>query len=60
MNCKQKFFIQGEDGIFKRLKDEYSITIHFDNQRDMDDFMILLKNINDIKMELPRQQEEKE
>lgn len=59
MGADQKFFVQGEDGTFKRLKDEYSITIHFDNQRDMNAFILLLKKINDLKIELPRQQEEK-
>ena len=58
MGADQKFFIQDKDGTFKRLKDEYSITINFDTKKDMDAFMLLLKKINDLKMELPGQQED--
>lgn len=59
MGADQKFFVQGDDGVFRRLNEEYTVTIHFDSQRDMNAFLILLKRINDLKIELPGQQEDK-
>ena len=58
MGADQKFFVQGDDGAFRRLKEEYSVTVYFDTQKELDAFMILLEKINDLKMELPGQQEE--
>lgn len=58
MGADQKFYIQGEDGSFRRLNEEYAITIHFETKEEMDDFIELLKKFNDLKMELTGQQED--
>ena len=55
----QKLFVEGDDGVFRRLNDKYTVTIHFDTKEEQECFLRLLKNINDLKMELPGKQEEK-
>lgn len=55
----QLFCVQGEDGVFRKLNDEYSITIYFDDEESMNNFISLLEKLNDLKMELPGQQEDK-
>lgn len=54
----QKFFVEGDDGVFRRLNDEYTVTIHFKNQKEVDAFITFLKRINDMQMELPGQQDD--
>lgn len=57
MGDKRKFYVQSSDGNFVKYDDTYDITIHFDTQDEQERFLYILKQLNDLKMELPGQQE---
>ena len=54
---KQNFYVMGADGKFKRLDHKYDVTISFKTKEEQEDFLRILKNLSDLKMELPGQQE---
>lgn len=56
---KQNFYVMGADGKFRRLDHKYDVTISFKTKEEQEDFLRILKNLSDLKMELPGQQENK-
>ena len=56
---KQNFYVMGADGKFKNLDHKYDVTISFHTKEEQEDFLWILKNLSDLKMVLPGQQEEK-
>ena len=47
------------DGKFKNLNHKYDVTISFRTKEEQEDFLWILKNLSDLKMVLPGQQEDK-
>lgn len=57
MSSKNQFYVMGADGKFRRLEHKYDVTISFKTKEEQEDFLRILKNLSDLKMELPGQQD---
>ena len=55
-----RFFVMGADGKFRKYDDQYDITIHFESEKERDNFIQFLKNLKDFDIKLPGQQADKE
>lgn len=45
--------IAGEDGVFREYSEEYDMTIHFENEKDRDEFIKMTSWV-DVDYELPK------